>query len=350
MLRPKGAGPRGRSRASRPTARPMLPLWPPPGPPPDCHGSATGTPVTVVLAAFLTGAQNVHVGAFGMQSKGRAGVLRELKTFLERSSGVCRSNVHLIHDELELTDSHAHGVQLHRFEPNASLLGNDVRWSLFANVLGWIKWDCAFAVDLTDVSVLCLPACMPGSVLAVASDVCSGGSSVKRWLRRPAGNLRPTLGENARFDRFLEDRSLLANSGVVGGHRSVFGPALGRLVQRLEHHWVQSPRHRLKAGADMVLWNWEALSGIPIITGYPTGPVNLPMWGKLATEPPGAPNNLCAVLHEDPADAGQKCSYGCREQWASMSKAPPSSKALPVPNRAALSLGPGRELPFGAGG
>ena len=84
--------------------------------------------------------------------------------------------------------------------------------------------------------------------------------------------------------------------------------------------------------------------------GILVGDVNLPMWGKLATEPPGAPNNLCAVLHEDPADAGQKCSYGCREQWASMSKAPPSSKALPVPNRAALSLGPGRELPFGAGG
>ena len=70
-------------------------------------------------------------------------------------------------------------VRYHRFEPSSSLLGNDRRWILFERVLGATQWDCAFAIDLTDVAVLLLPAChrLPRKLLA-ASD----GLAVRGWF------------------------------------------------------------------------------------------------------------------------------------------------------------------------
>jgi hypothetical protein len=58
----------------------------------------------------------------------------------------------------------------------------DRRWELYDKLLRGIAWDCAWAVDLTDVEVLRLPRCtedvLPAASFAIASDSCSPGSPV----------------------------------------------------------------------------------------------------------------------------------------------------------------------------
>lgn len=302
---------------------PAQSMWPPAGAQPLCSGSAAGEPVTVVLTAFLTAAPNVHIGSFG--NSGHGGVRAALTAFLQRSPGLCPSNLHVVHDSTLVADTQLFNVSLHRFAPNLTVLGNDVRWDLFAHVLRRIAWDCAFAVDLTDISVLCLPTCHPGRGLIVGSDDCSLGTA--RWLHRVAGRFDAKTngtisttndGVGASLWRFSHNKSaMVSNCGIVGGHRSVLEPALDKMVAQLHTHWDESRQTRLLPGADMVLWNWAVhmrlASGLPVVTGYPIGPVNLPMHGRLAE--PGK-TSTCHILHEDERQAGHKCVERCRNEWA----------------------------------
>ena len=77
------------------------------------------------------------------------------------------------------------------------------------------------------------------------------------------------------------------NAGIVGGRRAVFEGALSTVVNRMAG---------LTEIGDMVAWNEVALTqGDRLITGYPRGPTNLPMYGKLMPE--------------------HKCPRLCRHKW-----------------------------------
>lgn len=90
------------------------------------------------------------------------------------------------------------------------------------------------------------------------------------------------------------------NNGVVGGRRDVFASALAKVRSRIEHNWAASAP--FIGGGDMVVWNEVLRNESEVVTGYPFGPVNLPMWGGLTQ------------AHTDPA-TGRFCAGACRHRW-----------------------------------
>ena len=297
--------------------------------PPLCNASLLGEPSTVVLVALLRASPNPHGGAFGRTSD----VLKHTRDFLQRSPGLCPSQLHVVHDDPRLSAERNDrlGAHLHRFEGNASVLGNDRRWALFQTVLRRLpppSWRCAYALDLTDTQVLCLPRCeeSPQS-LFFSGESC--GILSKQWLWAHAARMRlsaealwtvwPWWGN---ISRFIQRQSgATVNSGVVGGHRSKFEPFLDAVVASYLRLWGTPGANLLVSGTDQVVWNGVALSLPPehVVRGYPFGPVTLPWQGKLLNGPSLPGNELClAVQHPDPTNPAAACSNssGCRGAWA----------------------------------
>ena len=106
------------------------------------------------------------------------------------------------------------------------------------------------------------------------------------------------------------------NCGVIGGLKAAFLPLVVRMAARMSARYSAVPRPPY-VPVDMLSWNEEAwklmaASGHPIVTGYPRGPVNLPMWGRLSDTTSACPR------HPDPAPAAQSAycrARACRVAW-----------------------------------
>ena len=202
---------------------------------------------------------------------------------------------HVVHDLADQVASSHRGIVLHHFPADSTYLGGDRRWGLYSSVLKALSagnpagsaraaWACAWAVDL-DVAALSVPQCdaLPRAALHVGSDACS--TRIKYWLDKASQRTLLNQTWERSFQTFLSDRRPVYNSGIVGGRRSVFASALHAVSARLEAHRKTTPQTRRQVGADMLLWNWAALhaqnrsSGL--VSGYPFGPVNFPMWAKV---------------------------------------------------------------------
>ena len=281
-----------------------------------------GNDSIVVLAAYLVGTRNIHNGPGSFTTTSNAnGLYWAIDTFLGMSPGLCRTGVqvHIVHDVGNAAATHR-GVSLHAFEPEANFPGGDRRWGLYSRVLGLLadRWACAWAVDM-DVAAIALPRCGAlRSLLHVGSDACS--DKIKWWINRASRQTLLNTTWDERFQQFLEDRRRpVYNSGIVGGRRAVFWPALRAVVARLDAHRATQPP--LAVGADMLLWNWAAAVwvadaagsglGSGVVSGYPHGPVNLPMWAKL---PHGA-NIICPPHWPD----GRQCNSPCGYAWLNTS-------------------------------
>ena len=258
---------------------------------------------TIVLAAYLVGTPNQHhsPGAFDGKmalaaSKwpdgrpGKGSLVMEIALWLGMSPGLCRRGVeaHIVHDAPIATREYR-GVQLHGFEPDNTTLGNDRRWSLYAQVLRKLRkpWTCAWVVDL-DVAAIEIPRCDGlSAALHVGSDGCS--AKIKAWMNKASRHTRFNETWDDSFAAFLADRRPVYNSGILGGHRSVFLPALHAIVQRLDafRRTPSGNSTRMVVGSDMLLVNWVAVTANAtrsnaraVVTGFPNGPVNLPMWAR----------------------------------------------------------------------
>jgi len=146
----------------------------------------------------------------------------------------------------------------------------------------------ADAIDATDVAVLWVPSCLAlPERLVIGSDGESIG--VKLWLRKQARMSGLLNSTTTAFHALLHDKTrgmAVRNAGIVGGRRAVFERALSTVVDRMRG---------LTEIGDMVAWNEVALTQGNLITGYPHGPTNLPMYGKLSRE--------------------HNCGKLCRHQW-----------------------------------
>jgi len=112
---------------------------------------------------------------------------------------------------------------------------------------------------------------------------------VKLWLRKQARMSGLLNSTTTAFHALLHDKTrgmAVRNAGIVGGRRAVFERALSTVVDRMRG---------LTEIGDMVAWNEVALTQGNLITGYPHGPTNLPMYGKLLRE--------------------HNCGKLCRHQW-----------------------------------
>jgi hypothetical protein len=159
---------------------------------------------TALLAAFLKAAPLIHTGGFAHRvadsTHGSAAqqVAAQINAFIASSPALCVPNVtlHVVHDatntsaELlanltntsELVHPDLFTVRFHSFPPTPHIISNDLRWEHFARVLDNEEYDCAFALDLTDIAVFRVPPCgrLPEKLM-----VASGGN-VKPWLATAA--------------------------------------------------------------------------------------------------------------------------------------------------------------------
>ena len=243
---------------------------------------ATGSVVgaeSVVISAFLTRTRNVHRGAFAWHRGSHKGSALQLavEDLVVNSPGLCAtlgrpngSRLIVLHDQD--TSSLARwrprpGVELRRVDdtpdPDASV-SNDRRWLLFEQALrADERWECAYAIDLTDVRVFALPPCatLPAESLVLASDdthhCCRRGG--KRWLEDKARRTRYNDTWGRDYQAFVRERYLkhqLWNCGVVGGRRSTFAPALANMTTMLRTHWARHPQ-LAEAGRDIDMLPWN---------------------------------------------------------------------------------------------
>ena len=275
---------------------------------------------------------------------------RRVDQFVARSAALCEAGVevHVVHNlNTSSATMHRQRVTYHA-DPPAARRGQmpsmpiiDQRfWLLQRLLLGHgASWKCVFAVDLTDVDVLRVPRCdaFPRVKLLIASDSC--GDGVKRWVR--------IKGEDAGFNGTWDDgfraflrggdgggssskavgsvrqpTSCIWNCGIIGGGRQPLLRALRYVVRRLATVWSQplgSSRlaaHALKDPVgDMVAWNEYCYAHADeLVTGYPNGPLNLPMYGHLMRSDLECKDPAAAEASEPRAAA-----QGCAMKWHSAS-------------------------------
>ena len=174
------------------------------------------------------------------------------------------------------------------------------------------------SVDLSDVGIIgnatALCERYPAAIFA-ASDSCAyvGSRGVKTWLRNVAVSANFSLASSPLLDRFLRSKALAVpmvfNSGVAGGRRDTFAPFVRSMARAVRaHHARGAVAWRL---VDMLVFNelilqrlvqtTEALAKPPpgglgwnrtVVTGWPFGEFNLPMWGFMCGRDPCTQNNL----------------------------------------------------------
>ena len=214
---------------------------------------------------------------------------------------------------------------------------------------------CAFCIDITDVAVLRLPPCaaLPRQQVFIATDALN--PRIKGWMHKAARRTWLLNASTERYHAMLDGKTdeVIFNNGVVGGRRAAFVAALGKVRARIEANWLvaqdasatssvavtssssssSSSAAPFIGGGDMVVWNEVLSNESQVVTGYPFGPVNLPMWG-----------GMCQA-HRDVA-SGRHCAGPCRHKWLNATRGlfwfthkslstwwPTASKVWPPPCR-----------------
>ena len=167
--------------------------------------------------------------------------------------------------------------------------------------------ECAYAIDITDVSVVRVPPCaalaeyLPDRVL-ISTDGQNHG--IRNWLHKAARRTWLLNSSSAMYHLLLDGATndVIFNCGIVGGRIDVFGRWVRAVADRLREHWATVPRPPMIAGGDMVVWNALLDDERRVHTGYPFGAVSLPMWGGLLP------------AHKD-VTGRRFCEGACRHAW-----------------------------------
>ena len=281
----------------------------------------SGPPLrTIIMTAFLRFSGNPHRrGSFVSQGRkdpsSLLGSMHMLADQLVASSPTMCSpgvSIHIVHDLTNHTH-HRLNVTYHGSARAPWRPPDAQRFVLYAELLRRITWDCAFAVDISDVVMLRVPPChaLPKRLI-IGSD--SDAGWFRGWLRK-AARLNGLLGNlSESFAAFLngsKTRDLPGlNVGVLGGCRATLQPLLQRVVRKFEMHWPATGQRALSAASDMVLWNQlgDLLhdASTPPLTGFPTGPVNMPMYG-------GVTPGKCLARYV--RNGTQRIPNPCRQRW-----------------------------------
>ena len=263
---------------------------------------------------LCVGQRNLHGGSFN----GRFSVERHIDSFLQYSSAARRHldcgglRMTVVHDQAKTSAPNGtyRGVRLHRLQQPTKWAGNDMRWAGYAEVLALEPPRgadaCTFAIDLGDVQPTLdlreLCAAHPGA-LFVGTDVCAT-KSVKLWARGAVE--RSNFSASLALRDFLSsaDRRTLYNCGIVGGAGRLFDAFVAEMTHRVHAHYAELAARSLppRMVVDMLALNELALSlqrrGGSLVTGWPHGPVNLPMFGNMCYQNPCY--NRSFALHKAP--------------------------------------------------
>ena len=185
--------------------------------------------------------------------------------------------------------------------------------------------DCVFAIDAADVGLIgnASDLCTRNPTAVIAgSDSCD--VKVKGFMRRHALHAHFTLSDT--LDAFLRRRALkhlpLFNAGIVGARGSVWLTFLAELSSAIRRHYELVGVRAAGRFVDMLVLNDLLLArharGAAVVTGWPKGVVNLPMWSNFCNKGAGAEcrklrlgNRSFAMnlppSHEPPAPEYRRC-------------------------------------------
>ena len=254
---------------------------------------------------------------------------------LARTKAGADVELHLIHDDDKLSGmNRLSGVELHPMGVPFRLPPIDARYSAYWELLQRLDPPadtCIFMFDLADVELLRNPRSLCEThrdALFLESGQCDHdrpkhGHSARHHtlnhsLPRPpppntlksvryrdvANYLKHVQKRNnytgtPRLDSFLDDGSergrLMFNAGIQGGTWRVVEPYLADLIARLSVHWLRrASLEHAQNFIDMLVVNEIALErqrrGLPLISGYPVGPLNMPNRGIMCGADGLAPN------------------------------------------------------------
>jgi len=271
---------------------------------------------TILLTAFLTprnsAGQQQIAGSFVHTKTSERDMLQQVALFIEGSAAALASGhatLHVVHDTA-FADGESPRlpcVRFHRFANGEDAAesairtraaATDRRWPLYERVMqrldaaegreygaqeNWGRWECAWAVDLTDVMMLRLPPCaaLPMDRIAIGHDGLTGPEAHKwfRWLGAQGKIEHLWPG----FERWLQtSRQPILNNGIVGGRRSAIAPFIrfsSRAVVRfwsrasLATNWSMDMLVSNQAVYDPAVRDEAGAAAAFPITGYPLGPV-----------------------------------------------------------------------------
>jgi len=255
----------------------------------------------LVLAAHLVRVRSPHAGQFLPCTNHSNAIQAKIDGFLQHSSFAARAikdgslRMVIVHDVANLSlTSWANVSLVHYQQRHQSIAPNDARWEAFGAAIRTLRVrrrTCVFAIDFGDVAPirdlreLCA---FQGDAIFAGSDNCASPGSlqngVKRWLRAVAD--RADFKPNRALRGFLYTPDSPAfNSGILGGALAMFERFLAALQQRTRDHYHLLEKKTGRAPQfviDMlvvneILLNWSS----PIITGFPEGPINMPMFGNV---------------------------------------------------------------------
>lgn len=249
---------------------------------------------TILLTAFLTprnsaGQQQIS-GSFVHTKTSSTDMLQQVALFVEGSAAALASGhatLHVVHDTA-FADGESPRlpcVRFHRFANGedaaesairSRAAATDRRWPLYERVMQRLdaaegtryrrrlqgpavqrqgaaegrgyrvqeergRWECAWAVDLTDVMMLRLPPCaaLPTDRIAIGHDGLTGPEA-HRWFR--------WLGAQGKiehlwpgFERWLQtSRQPILNNGIVGGRRSAVAPFIRFSSRAVVRFWSRA--------------------------------------------------------------------------------------------------------------
>jgi len=279
-----------------------------------------------LLAAHLTRAHNPHGGDFGHNSSLGTRARQWASALRLRRSRIGAIRLTLVHDEVVemLDDQQDAAIVLHRLDvsslPMASIMApNDLRWLAFERLLEQppahlshdTEDDCVAIVDVSDVGVIgnvtSLCEQHPHAIFA-ASDACGVGGTrgVKAWMRSQASRANFSLATTPWLRRQLTQRSsvpVVFNCGIAGGRRGVFAPFVRAMASLIRQHYAREEAVAWRL-VDMLIFNELVLRRLAdteealqqprealrwnhsVVTGWPLGPVNLPMWASFCGQEP----------------------------------------------------------------
>jgi hypothetical protein len=219
-------------------------------------------------------------------------LLDAIEEIFRRSPGLCGPSANLsLHIAHDINHSSVAEVPRHRnaflhYFPPQPKDANNLRFEHYAALLSRHEWDCAYAVDLTDVHVLNPPPCGALPLVLVAGVDVFGTN----WLLERAHATRFNETLPRKFGTFLKKPKgePPLSCCVLGGRRDVFMPlllAVNELIRRQDRYrqteYANRPDVLSADGSDMVAWNHIARERGPVLTGYPWGPVTWPYLGAL---------------------------------------------------------------------
>ena len=286
--------------------------------------------VIMLTSLLVAGHKNTHYdGSFGAFTTGKVGSATTLVLrFLEHMSEAMRPSqrdhtLYVVTDlpgmpaKLQSRDGGANAVM--EQVDSLNLPPIDSRYQLYLHLLQRLKpslSDCIFAVDLADVQMLASPSklCLTyPTTLMVESGNCNGkvtGEWQKRIIKLTNWSASP------RYKTFLDDPTAVRlSAGIHGGTWSIYKTFLLEMIARVDYHWLTIGGKYGYAGkqnsVDMMVINEILLeTQQPVLTGYPFGPLNMPLVGHACNTP--------CVGKRDHSDRCQKFERAWKAQLGRM--------------------------------